>query len=175
MNIAIVDDVAADRLRLERTLREYNSIHSLDMAFCHFANGETLLKDYQPFRYAVIFIDIFMDGISGIETAEAIRKVDDDAVLVFLTTSEAHRPEAFSLFATAYLAKPYSDEQVYRTLDHIFRFRTDAESRFLFSFDRKDYSLRCADIVSLEKDSNYLIVVDRNGRTYRTRMTFYAA
>ena len=46
-----------------------------------------LLKDYQPFRYTVIFLDIYMDGISGIETAKSIREMDDCTGIVFLTFS----------------------------------------------------------------------------------------
>ncbi len=71
-----------------------------------FPGGEDLLGTYRPFQYTVIFLDIYMDGISGIETAEKIREADEDANLVFLTASEEHRPEAFSVFATAYLIKP---------------------------------------------------------------------
>ena len=114
MNIALVDDDAADRLGLEQMLAEYARIHQLDMSFARFSSGEDLLRGYVPFRYAVIFLDIFMDGVSGIDTAKSIREVDDSTSLVFLTTSEAFRPEAFSLFATSYLIKPCVKEQVFR-------------------------------------------------------------
>ena len=175
MNIALVDDRDADRVHLERILKAYDSIHHVGMACSHFAGGEALLKEYQPFKYAVVFLDIYMDGLSGIETAKGIRKVDDDARIVFLTTSEAFRPDAFSLFATSYLIKPCAEEQVFRTLDHIFRLRTGGEGRFSFSYDRQDFSLPYGEIVSLEMYGNYLTIADRAGRTYRTRMTFSAA
>ena len=175
MNIALVDDDAADRLRLEQALTEYGTIHRLDMSFDRFSSGEALLRDYAPFRYAVIFLDIFMDGISGIDTAKSIREVDDSTSLVFLTTSEAFRPDAFSLFATSYLIKPCLTEQVFRTLDHIFRLRTSSDARFSFSFDRQAFSLPFGDIVKLESDGNYLTIADCSGQSYRTRMTFSAA
>lgn len=116
-----------------------------------------------------------MDGLSGIDTAKAIREVDNDARIVFLTTSEAFRPDAFSVFATSYLVKPCAREQVFKALDHIFRLRTSEENRFSFSYDRQDFSLPCGEIVSLETDGNYLCIADKSGRTYRTRMTFSAA
>jgi len=175
MNIALVDDSAADRARLEQILKKYNSIHQLDMEFFRFSGGEAFLADYQPFRFAVTFLDIYMGGISGVETAERIRAADDDAILIFLTSSEEHRSDAFSLFASSYIIKPCTEEQVFRTMDHIFRIKTERERRFSFSFERKDYSLRYADIVSLETDGNYLSIADRFGNAYRTRMTFSAA
>lgn len=172
MNLAIVDDCAADRLRLEQTLKEYGSIHRLELHTDHFSGGEALLQTYQPFAYTVVFLDIYMDGISGIETAERIRAVDEDSAIVFMTTSEEHRSAAFSVFAVGYLSKPFADAEVFRILDHILRLRTDGENRFTFSYDRQSHSLRCADIASIETDGNYLVICDRRGERYRTRMTF---
>ena len=175
MNIALVDDDAADRVRLEEILKEYDSLHQLDMRLEQFSGGEELLRGYAPFRYTVIFLDIYMDGISGIDAARKIRTVDDDAALVFLTSSESHMPDAFSLFATSYLNKPCTKDQVFRTLDHIFRLRTGGEGSFTFSYDRQNFSLPYGDIVSLETNGNYLSIADKEGKIYRTRMTFSAA
>ena len=176
MNIAIVDDMASDRLRLEHILKDYSTLHQLDLTADHFESGESLLAVYQPYQYAIVFLDIyFADGITGIRTAELLRAVDEDAKLVFLTTSEAHRPEAFSLFATSYIVKPCTEEQVFRVLDHLFRIKTGAEQRFSFSYGRREYSLSYADIVSLQTDGNYLSIMDKAGKTFRTRMTFSAA
>lgn len=174
MNIALVDDRETDRIDLEHMLKEYDSIHQLGMNFFHFPGGEELLREYRPFQYALVFLDIYMDGISGIETAEKIREADDDVVLVFLTSSEEHRSDAFSVFATSYLSKPCSAEQVFRTMDHILHLQTEDGARFFFSFDRQDYSLSFKEIVSLEKKGNYLYIVDKNGKNYRTRMSFTA-
>ncbi|MBQ9065117.1 MAG: response regulator transcription factor [Blautia sp.] len=175
MNIAIVDDERTDRICLERRLREYDRIHQLDMVLHHYSSGEALLKEYQPFSYAVVFLDIFMDGMSGIETAKTIRESDDEVILIFMTVSETHRPDAFSVFARDYLIKPVSDEQVFRIMDHLLKIRTGDGPRFSFSYDRTNYSLRCEDIVALEKNGNYMNIIDRNHTAYKTRMTFAEA
>ena len=155
MQIAIVDDLESDRLQLEGILREYRMRHQLDLSVSHFAGGEAFLESYQPYRYTVFFLDIFMDGLSGIETAERIREGDEDANLVFLTTSDVHRPEAFSLFAVSYIPKPCDRTQVFRVLDHLLHVKTGQDKCFSFSYGRREYSLRCADIVSVETDGNY--------------------
>ena len=175
MNIALIDDDAADRLRLEQLLKEYATIHRLELRCEQFSGGEAFLRTYEPFRYAVIFLDIYMDGATGIETARQVRAVDEDAKLVFLTTSEAHRADAFDLFAVSYLGKPCAREPLFRTLDHILRLRTDAEKRLSFSYDRHSYSFPLGELVSLETDGNYLSITDRQGQSWRTRMTFSAA
>ena len=175
MNIAIVDGNEADRLRLERILKQYAVMNQLDFQIDLFSNGETFLQNYQPFQHVVVFLDIHMDGISGIEVAKKLREKDDDTILAFVTNSEDHRPEAFSVFAAAYLIKPCPDEQVFRLMDHILRRRTKTAQRFSFTYDRKEYSLPFADLVSIETDGNYIRIKNRDGESFRTRMTFLQA
>ena len=175
MNIAIIDDIETERFRLEQILKQYAVINQLEMNIEQFSGGEAFVKNYQPFQYTVIFLDIFMDGISGIETAEIIRQSDEHAVIVFLTTSEVHRQEAFSVFATSYISKPATEDAVFRVLDHILHCHTEKGAYFSFSFDRRNYSLSCADIVSIVTDGNYIVIRDKKGKRYRTRMTFSGA
>ena len=175
MNIAIIDDMQADRLWLEQSLLRYDRIHQLGISLSHFDSGDAFLQAYQPFKYAVIFLDIYMNGISGIEVANRIRETDEDVILVFLTISMVHYAEAFSVFASSYLNKSCSEEQLLRTLNHIFHIKLESEKYFTFSFNRKNYALRSSDIVFLETSGNYLSITDRNGNKYQTRMTFSAA
>ena len=141
MNIAIVDDCEKDRSLLAQMIRQYGIMNQLDLSMEHFPSGEALLLNYQPFRYTVIFLGIFMEGMSGIETAEKIRSTDEDTPLVFLTASNEHHPEAFSVFATAYLTKPVTEERLFRTLNHIMRLSTEPSERFSFTAERREYSL----------------------------------
>ena len=171
MNIAIVDDMQPDREKLENALMEYSAIHQLELEVRSFSGAEEFLSDYRQYQYTVLFLDIFMDGMTGIEAAQKVREIDDDVLLVFLTTSEEHRAEAFQCYASAYLIKSGDDEAVFRTMDHLFHLHTDREEkRFSFTSEKKDYKLRYADIVSLQSDGNYILITDLNGNSYRSRM-----
>ena len=152
MRIAIVDDAAAERAGLAAVLRDYATVHSLEISIEEFQSGEDLLAGFHPFAYSIIFLDIYMDGMTGIETAKMIREQDDDMAIIFMTTSEEHRPDAFSVFATDYLIKPCSREAVFRTLDHLLHLRTEQKKRLSFTADRRDYSLPLSDIVSVEAE-----------------------
>lgn len=175
MKIAIVDDNPAERGALLKVIREYDAVHRLGLETEEFSSGEALLDVFSQFSFSVIFLDVYMDGLTGVETARRLRARDDAVALVFLTSSEEHRPDAFSVFATNYLVKPCSQEAVFHTMDHIMHLRTEREKRFSFAFDRQDYSLPLSDIVSLEADGNYLSITDRGGKRYRTRMTMREA
>ncbi len=171
MRIAIVDDNAEDRGLLTDLIRTYAAINQIELDTEQFSDGETFLRSFRPYAYTVVFLDVFMDGIDGIETARRFRELDNASALVILTSSEDHRPEAFSVFASAYISKPCSSDMLFRAMDHILRIRTDGEKRLSFSFERKEYSLLLSEIVSLETDGNYLMIEDVSKNKYRTRMT----
>jgi DNA-binding LytR/AlgR family response regulator len=175
MKIAIVDDQAVERERLKALLQAYAQQRKTPLICSEFGSGEEFLQQYAAYRYSAVFLDVFMDGMTGIETAKKIRESDKDTVLFFLTTSESHYSDAFSVFASAYFEKPCRQEELFRALDH-FLLRTDAQERtFSFFYSRYDYSIRFSDLVSLETQGNYIAVTDRNGDVFRTRMTFTTA
>ena len=58
MNIAIIDDIETERFRLEQILKQYAVINQLEMNIEQFSGGEAFVKNYQPFQYTVIFLDI---------------------------------------------------------------------------------------------------------------------
>ena len=108
MHIAIVDDLDSDRSMLEKILREYETVNGLDLNISQFDSGEALLRDYAKYRYSLVILDIYMKGMSGLETANRLRETDDDLPILFLTTSGEFTLDAFSVFAVGYLKKPIS-------------------------------------------------------------------
>ena len=178
MNIAVIDDMPEERTAVKELLKEYAALNRFEAGISEFSSAESFLKDYFPLQYAVIFMDIYMDGMTGVEAVRKIRETDSNVIIVFLTTSEDHRADAFSCHAYDYLLKPVSKESLFRTMDDILKIRTVIDrQKFMFSSQRRDYSIPYADIVFIRTEtagSNYLELVDRAGNSYRIRMTFSA-
>ena len=74
MNIAIVDDLKSDSDLLKSILLSYAYENSLDLSIETFLGGEEFLSEYESYNYTLIFMDIFMNGITGIETAKKIHQ-----------------------------------------------------------------------------------------------------
>ena len=157
-------------------LKEYAAANRLDAEIAAFSSAEKLLKDYRPLLYTVIFMDIYMDGMTGVEAAKKIRGTDSSVIIIFLTASEEHRADALHYHAYDYLIKPVSRESLFRTMDDLLRIQTLTDGKKLsFSSNRRDYSLPYTEIVYVRTESNgsnYLEIRDHAGSTYRTRMTF---
>lgn len=114
--------------------------------------------------------------MTGIEAAEKIRQTDSSVILIFLTTSEEHRADAFRCHAYDYLVKPVQKKSLFRTMDDILRLNTAPEAeQLMFSSQRRSYSIAYADLVFIRTESNetnYLEISECSGSIYRTRMTF---
>ncbi|MCR5685077.1 MAG: LytTR family DNA-binding domain-containing protein [Lachnospiraceae bacterium] len=174
MNIAIVDDLREESDRLEGILKDYTARNDPGAKISVFRSGEEFLDGFTAFAYTVIFLDIYMEGITGIETAERIRKLDGDVCIIFLTTSSEHLWGAFHVHAYEYLVKPAAAEKVFRVMDDLYRMHTDPKAATLdFTAGKTDHHIVCDDIVSVcTAETNYLNIVDREGNVFHPRLTF---
>lgn len=77
MKIAIVDDLELDAEQLSHLILSYMKEHRIPAAAPEiFPNGETFLASFTAGSFDIIFLDIYMDGLSGMETARKIRALD---------------------------------------------------------------------------------------------------
>lgn len=83
-----------------------------DIEICHFGNGQEILDKIHANEFAVdlLFLEIHMQKIDGIQVAEFIRKHDIDVDIIFLTNIVKHIYEGYMYKAYAYYPKPVKEE-----------------------------------------------------------------
>lgn len=111
MQIAIVDDRAEDRAELSACLENYMKKHQLDYTLTEFEDGENFLKAAAQVNFQLVFMDIYMENMDGIETARRLRQKNRLCKIVFLTITEDYARMGYSLSASYYLLKPLSLHQ----------------------------------------------------------------
>lgn len=112
MQIAVCDDSQCALSYLAQQLKEYCRAVFIPAEIFTYASGDLLLQDFTAGRFELIFLDIYMKGTDGIETARQIRERDAACSLVFVTMSRAHALAGFSVNALHYLLKPVSFSQL---------------------------------------------------------------
>ena len=116
--VAVCDDLEEERLSLARMIRSWARSRGLSVQIRSFSSGEELLNACrQPELYQFVFLDIFMPGLSGIETARRLRASGCNMSIIYATTSVDHGVESFETRAADYLVKPFREEDVARALD----------------------------------------------------------
>lgn len=78
-----------------------------------FSTGETFLSVWKPGMYDIVFLDIFMDQLTGVDVARQIRKTDASVKIIFCTTSNEFASESYCVDASFYLLKPFSQNMVH--------------------------------------------------------------
>lgn len=111
LNIAICDDDLNIVNKIKNLLEAYGKVK---FTINIYNSGEELLKIQMKFD--VIFLDIDMSGIDGIETAREIRNYDKNVKIIYVTNFTDYTNLAFSVHAFGYLNKPVNKEEIYKQL-----------------------------------------------------------
>ena len=106
-NIAIVEDEDVHAARLEEHLALYQKESRCQLRVERFRDAEELLARYSPV-YAVVFMDIQLPGMNGMEAAFQLRELDRTVSLLFITSLTQYAQKGYEVDAVGYLLKPVS-------------------------------------------------------------------
>ncbi|MDO5573098.1 MAG: LytTR family DNA-binding domain-containing protein [bacterium] len=172
MQIAIVDDDAQEIQRLQGLIHDFMTVNRLDAQILTYANAESFLSEFQSGRFDVIFMDIYMEEMSGVEAAGRVRALDNRVFLIFLTSSMEHMADAFSCHAFEYVEKPAAFERIAGILTDIITL-LPATSRYIdLTIDRQDIRLFYSDILSAVSNNHMILFSDQFGEHYSIRRNF---
>jgi two-component system LytT family response regulator len=182
MRVLIVDDEAPARDKLRRWLSEQADIALVGDC----ADGLDAAASIDKLHPDVVFLDIQMPGMSGLEVAAQLEPVQAP-LLVFVTAFDEHAIKAFDLNAVDYLLKPYDKDRLQKTLERLrgrrgeapeasatairtARAQTGSSDRLLVPQGETLQLIDASSIHWLEADDNYVHVHTAQAR-YMIRRT----
>ena len=108
IQIAIVEDDKVSSDLLCSYIKHYNEQNDHHLFVTCFSNATDLVNDYKPI-YDIIFLDIEMPGINGMDAAHIIREKDTSVILIFITNMAQYVMEGYSVQAMDFVLKPVSE------------------------------------------------------------------
>ena len=117
ISAAICDDLPEERTLLARMVHASLEARGCKPVIRLFSSGDELVGAFRPGLFHIVFLDIYMPGISGVDAARTIRAKDAGVAIIFATTSEEHGLESYDVRASDYLVKPFKREDVDAALD----------------------------------------------------------
>ena len=105
IHIALVEDEAEVRAQLQGYVQRHTRQYGTEFAVTEFVDGMELLDDYRPV-YDILFLDVEMKHLDGMETAQRIRALDSDVMIVFITNMAQYAIKGYAVGALDYVLKP---------------------------------------------------------------------
>ncbi len=115
MQIVVVDD---ERLAVETLVNTIKQVEP-NSKVIGFRKGEEALDFVKNNECEVVFLDIKMRGMTGLDLARRIKEVNKKINIIFVTGYSEYSIEAFRLYASDYLLKPATPDDVRRSLDNL--------------------------------------------------------
>ena len=116
VKILIADDEPIERTIIERMIMK-NFPENVQIVKA--INGREAVKLYEEEQCQIAMLDIEMPGVNGLDAADEIRKLDKDAVIIFITAFDEfdYAKRAIRVHALEYLLKPVSEEELTTNLE----------------------------------------------------------
>lgn len=154
MYILICDDNSQEREIFTNLINDYFSDKSFNYDINCYKNGKSLLYDIEDGKQAdVIFLDVYMDEILGIDVARLLRDMGYKGEIVFITGTADFAIDGYDVGATGYLLKPCSYGKLCTVMDRIMQ-----------NFDLDLYSIRQRNSVIRLKLNSILYVESVNSK-----------
>jgi len=149
---------------LQKKLLEKSDIENITIQV--FSTGKEMLDAINgsdqrlAMHFDIIFLDIQMEGMNGIETAKAIRACDEDAIIIFITALKEYVFEAFDVAAFHYLVKPFHQEKFtevfFRAIQEGKKRQKKKEEQILVQSGRRSITLTKSSILYVENKAKKL-------------------
>lgn len=117
IRIALCDDDERCLVALKRMLESWAAAASSQVNIHCFDNGDSLIRDCAASRYDIIFLDIVMPLLNGMDAAREIRDRDKTVKIIFLTSSPEFALQSYSVKAADYIVKPITYQRLIEVMD----------------------------------------------------------
>ena len=172
MKIAICDDEMHFMDALCPLLEQWAKECGIKLTLYRFTNGDDLIAAHQSECMDLIFLDIIMPLLSGLDVARELRNMNQNVPIVFLTSSKEFAVDSYEVKALNYLIKPVDQTKLFLTLDDFLK--TFSLPKAFFTAKTADGFCRIviADVDYLEAQNKQVLVHFTNGRTIAIRELF---
>lgn len=167
LKVAICDDENLIAHQIENNIYNTCIKEGIKVDTEVYYSGSTLEKAILTGQnFDLIYLDIQMANGDGITTAKNIRKMDENVLIIFVSSYDRYLMELFQLDVFSFIKKPIDPDSFSKKFLEANQKICSRNSFFVFKYKNREYKILCKDILYFESKGRQVIIVMRNGETY---------
>ena len=168
MYIAICDDNLGHINIIENELQKIAKEKNIELECDVYQDGESIIDAYKNNMetYDAVFLDMEMNKLNGIETANIIRKTDRNIIILFVTSHSEYMKESFKCEPFRFIEKPLNIEELKEAFDAVCKKLSEDRKSFIIKENKTIIRLFCDDIIYCESDSHWVCIYTKD-KTYK--------
>lgn len=115
LKVFIGDDEEGMRMVLRKAIEKIEGFKLVGEA----EDGEAVVSSVEEIHPDVIFLDVEMPKLNGVECAKRIMDINPRTIIIFATAHSMYMSDAFQLYAFDYIVKPFKLDRIYQTLNRV--------------------------------------------------------
>ncbi|MBU5425777.1 LytTR family DNA-binding domain-containing protein [Tissierella pigra] len=166
LRIAICDDENSICNQLEEILERFQKKSSKELQIDIFHSGEELcLYLSQDNHYDIIFLDIELKEMNGVEVGQIIRDkmLNETTQIIYISGKETYAMELFKVRPLDFIIKPFNYNKIQKVLEIALRIIQRDEKVFQYKVGHTTYNLPIRDIIYFESKNREVIIHTING------------
>lgn len=159
MQIAICDDEQKSREQLAKLIKNWACDQNAEIDLSYYGSAEEFTMSWPEIPCDLIFLDIKMKNMNGMQLAETIRKRDAKIMIVFVTGFSQYSISGYNVDALNYLTKPISTAKLLQTLDKAHMIYSSRKNSFFIATKEKTLcKVFFDDIYSISMSAHYACI-----------------
>lgn len=172
MRVAIVDDEIGQINITKEFVIEFFQKKDMEYSLYNYSSGEELLES--DIEFDIIFLDIQMDGIDGIETAQKFRAENKQTAFFYVTSYPDYIMKSMTIHPYAFIVKPIDKDVIFQNLEDYLAYVGSMSSNHVQEYfkvfhDNQWVKLDVSDICYFHYMDNRTIDIITTGKTYHIR------
>lgn len=163
LQIAICDDEQYYREKIQSLLEQYLDKQNIDYAIQCYHSGEQFLNQYEnSVKYDIVFLDISMKDLNGLQTAAQIRTFHSTTFVVFVTAFIDYALEGYKVNAVRYIMKDTLNTAIPECMNAILQKMQIAQVTFPFMDGEKTLYTDNILYIESKKHKSYFYYIQSN-------------
>lgn len=162
IKIAICEDTESFADALKKKIEYWAVSSGFNVAIKMFNDGTPLLHNIRDnSAFDLIFMDVEMEGMDGLEAAAKIRKTDFITSIIFVSQYEDYYRDAYEVHPFHFLSKPVSQARLNEVMDSFVKMKIQDVETFSFQMNKRKITVHLSDVLYFASELRLIHVIGK--------------